>query len=140
MTEADLQVQVAYYLRLQYPDVIFHSDYGSGVRLTRYQANVQRKQNGGRRAYPDMFIAKMMHGKGGLFIELKKEGTKLKKKDGTWLTSHLAEQAEMLEMLKMEGYEACFGVGFDNTKAIIDSYLGGANEQKDTDDDPTSIF
>ena len=140
MTEADLQVQVAYYLRLQYPDVIFHSDYGSGVRLTRYQANVQRKQNGGRRAYPDMFIAKMMHGKGGLFIELKKEGIRLKKQDGTWANHHLAEQAEMLEMLKMEGYEAYFGVGFDNTKAIIDSYLGGVNEQKDTDDDSTSIF
>lgn len=140
MTEADLQVQVAYYLRLQYPDVIFHSDYGSGVRLTRYQANVQRKQNGGRRAYPDMFIAKMMHGRGGLFIELKKEGTRLKKQDGTWANHHLAEQAEMLEMLKMEGYEAYFGVGFDNTKTIIDSYLGGVNEQKDTDDDPTSIF
>ena len=140
MTEADLQVQVAYYLRLQYPNVIFHSDYGSGVRLTRYQANVQRKQNGGRRAYPDMFIAKMMNGKGGLFIELKKEGTKLKKKDGTWLTSHLAEQAEMLEKLKMEGYEAYFGVGFDKTKEIIDSYLGGDNEQEDTDDDSTSVF
>lgn len=133
-------MQVAYYLRLQYPDVIFHSDYGSGVRLTRYQASVQRKQNGGRRAYPDMFIAKMMHGKGGLFIELKKEGTKLKKKDGTWANHHLAEQAEMLEMLKMEGYEAYFGVGFDNTKTIIDSYLGGVNEQKDTDDDSASVF
>jgi len=140
MTEADLQVQVAYYLRLQYPDVIFHSDYGSGARLTRYQANVQRKQNGGRRAYPDMFIAKMMHGNGGLFIELKKDGIRLKKQDGTWANHHLAEQAEMLEMLKMEGYEACFGIGFDNTKAIIDSYLGGVNEQRDTDDDSTSIF
>ena len=124
MTEADVQVQVAYYLRLQYPDVIFHSDYGSGVRLTRYQANVQRKQNGGRRAYPDMFIAKMMHGKGGLFIELKREGLKLKKKDGTWLTSHLAEQAEMLETLKEGGYEATFAVGFDEAKEIIDNYLG----------------
>ena len=124
MTESDLQVQVAYYLRLQYPDVIFHSDYGSGVRLTRYQANVQRKQNGGRRAYPDMFIAKMMNGKGGLFIELKKDGTKLKKKDGTWLTSHLAEQAEMLEKLRGEGYEATFAVGFDEAREIIDNYLG----------------
>lgn len=123
MTESDLQVQVAYYLRLQYPDIIFHSDYGSGVRLTRYQASVQRKQNGGRRAYPDMFIAKMMNGRGGLFIELKKEGTKLKKKDGTWLTSHLAEQAEVLERLRSEGYEATFAVGFDEAKEIIDNYL-----------------
>lgn len=124
MTEADLQVQVAYYLRLQYPDVIFHSDYGSGVRLTAGQAIRQKQQNGGRRAYPDMFIAKMMNGKGGLFIELKKEGTKLKKKDGAWLTSHLAEQAEMLEKLRGEGYEATFAVGFDEAKEIIDNYLG----------------
>jgi hypothetical protein len=71
-----------------------------------------------------MFIAKMMHGKGGLFIELKREGTKLKKKDGTWLTSHLAEQAEMLEKLRSEGYEATFAVGFDEAKEIIDNYLG----------------
>lgn len=131
MTESDLQVQVAYYLRLQYPDVIFHSDYGSGVRLTRYQANVQRKQNGGRRAYPDMFIAKMMHGKGGLFIELKKEDTRLKKQDGTWAGAHLAEQAEMLEKLRGEGYEATFAVGFDKTKEIIDNYLGKRMSNKE---------
>ena len=59
MKESDLQAQVADYLRLQYPDVLFHSDFGSGVRLTPSQAVKQKRQNGGRRAWPDMFIAEV---------------------------------------------------------------------------------
>lgn len=55
--ESDLQCQVADYLRLQYPDVMFHSDFGSGVKLTPGQAVKQKRQNGGRRAWPDMVIA-----------------------------------------------------------------------------------
>jgi hypothetical protein len=70
-----------------------------------------------------MFIAKMANGKGGLFIELKKDGTRLKKKDGTWASPHIAEQAETLIKLRGEGYEATFAVGFDEAKATIDSYL-----------------
>lgn len=55
-SEAELQIQVADYLRLQYPDVMFHSDFGSGVKLTPGQAVKQKRQNGGRRAWPDMEI------------------------------------------------------------------------------------
>ena len=57
MTESDLQIQVADYLRLQYPDVLFHSDFGSGVKLTPGQAIRQKRQNGGKRAWPDLEIA-----------------------------------------------------------------------------------
>lgn len=56
-TEADLQMQVADYLCLQYPGVLFRSDFGSGTKLTPGQAKKQKRQNGGRRAWPDMFIA-----------------------------------------------------------------------------------
>lgn len=56
-SEAVLQIQVADYLRLQYPDVMFHSDFGSGIKLTPGQAVKQKRQNGGRRAWPDMMIA-----------------------------------------------------------------------------------
>lgn len=103
MTESDLQIQVADYLRLRYPDVLFHSDFGSGVKLTPGQAVKQKRQNGGRRAWPDMFIAEQkvcgdifqwMRIKnfmdatrdcsdeikdfyGGLYLELKKEGEKI---------------------------------------------------------------
>jgi len=128
--EALLQEHVAQYLRLQYPSVLFHSDYGSGVRLTPGQAMRQKRMNGGRRAWPDLFIAESVvaeDGRGayGLFIELKKEGARLKKKNGEWASPHLAEQAEMLENLRNKGYRAEFAVGFDEAKKILDDYLAG---------------
>lgn len=151
VSEADLQIQVADYLRLQYPEVIFHSDFGSGIKLTLGQAVKQKRQNGGRRAWPDMFIAETCHCwettqenhgiqigvyeqdgtlfyssvYGGLFLELKKDGTRLKKKNGEWASEHIAEQAEMLEKLRERGYCAEFTIGFDEAKRIIDEYLGG---------------
>lgn len=132
MKEEAIQQQVADYLRLQYPDVIFHSDFGSGTKLTMGQAVRQKRLNGGRRAWPDMFIAEPAprcidggwdnecH---GLFIELKKDGTRLKKKDGAWASEHLAEQADLLDRLEFRGYKAVFAVGFDEAKEVIDDYL-----------------
>lgn len=139
-SETNLQIQIADYLRLQYPNVLFHSDYGSGIKLTIGQATIQKRLNGGRRAWPDMFIAKpitmavgqkspagysakLLH---GLFIELKKEGTRLKKKDGNWTSEHIAEQAETLEKLRQAGYKTEFAVGFEQAKQIIDEYLGAS--------------
>lgn len=139
VSETVLQQQVADYLRLQYPHTLFHSDYGSGVKLTPRQAAIQKRQNGGRRAWPDMFIAEPRllgdHGEdiwmvqcltsGGLFLELKKEGTRLKKRDGEWTSGHIAEQAKTIESLRQCGYCAEFAIGFDEAKKIIDRYLGG---------------
>lgn len=149
-SEADLQAQVADYLRLQYPNVLFHSDFGSGIKLTPGQAVKQKRQNGGQRAWPDMFIvqrairryiprAPKMTGNHpncqlpnagelfyyGLFLELKKEGTRLKKKNSDWATEHIAEQAGVLEKPRKRGYCAEFAVGFDEAKRIIDAYLTG---------------
>lgn len=152
-TEAQLQVQVADYLRLQYPNVLFHSDYGSGVKLTMSQAVMQKRQNGGRRSWPDLFIAKgrMQHltkeevdsffesfekpedaavalfhmsYRNGLFIELKREGTRIFKKDGTLVADeHIREQFDLLEDLRRRNYEAEFACGFEEAKKIIDEYL-----------------
>ena len=124
MTEAELQTQVADYIRLRYPEALFHSDFGSGIKLTMGQAMKQKRQNGGRRAWPDMFIAEPKVKYHGLFIELKKEGTRLHKKDGTPASDHIKEQAELLEKLKGLGYMAVFAVGFDEAKKVIDEYLG----------------
>jgi len=139
-SETNLQIQVADYLRLQYPNVLFHSDYGSGAKLTISQAVTQKRLNGGNKSWPDMFISKpkeigwmeigdnfvptkWLH---GLYIELKKDGTRLKKKDGNWATEHIAEQAETLEKLRQAGYKAEFAVGFEQAKQIIDEYLGAS--------------
>ena len=103
MSEAELQMAVADYLRMRYSDVIFRSDYGSGLKLTMGQAVRQKRMNGGQRAFPDMAIFEPVpryadgdcdHEWHGLLIELKKEGTRLKKKNGEWASQHIAEQAD----------------------------------------------
>lgn len=134
MTELDIQIQVADYLRLRYPNVLFHSDYGSGLRLTPGQAVKQKRLQGGRRAWPDMFIAQPAQRsleypdacyKFGLFLELKRPGIKIYKKNGDLAANeHIREQAGVLEMLRIRGYVAEFACGFDEAKKIIDEYLG----------------
>ena len=133
MTELDIQIQVADYLRLRYPNVLFHSDYGSGLRLTPGQAVKQKRLQGGRRAWPDVMVAEtvLKHREGrtytaysGLFIELKRQGTKIYRKDGRLVSdAHIREQFDMLEQLRQRGYMAEFACGFDEAKEIIDEYL-----------------
>lgn len=135
MTESELQIAVADYLVRRYPNVMFHSDFGSGIKMTKGQAIKQKRQNGGRRGWPDMFIAKPMFvatisspERYGLFLELKREGTKLKKKDGSWANEHIAEQHEVLAGLNALGYAAEFAVGFKEARRIIDEYLRGKED------------
>lgn len=140
MSETELQKQIAIYITMQYPDIMFHSDYGSGVKLTPWQAKTQKIQNGGRRAWPDLLIAEPQpHGRNwyhGLFIELKKDGEKLypgpraknrfRSIDGKeYRTQHFMEQADVLYGLRKAGYAAQFSIGFEETLNLIDSYLGG---------------
>lgn len=133
MTESELHIMVADYLRLQYPDILFKSDYGAGIKLTAHQASIQKRQNGGTKGWPDIFIAKPKLSKNpkydqlftGLFIELKKDGTRLKKKNGEWANEHLTHQAKILGKLREAGYKAEFACGFDEAKEIIDNYLKG---------------
>ena len=144
MKESDLQAQVADYIRLRYPHALFHSDFGSGIKLTMGQAIKQKRLNGGRRSWPDMFIAEPKIKKldmtkdspfdksfghfmvGGLFIELKRQGTRIFKKDGTLVAdAHIREQFDMLMDLRQRGYAAEFACGFDEAKKLIDDYMGG---------------
>ena len=133
MTESDIQAMVADYLRLRYSSVLFHSDFGSGIKLTIGQAIQQKRLNGGRRSWPDMFIAEPRtvvkdgdkYFYAGLFIELKKPGTRILTRKGTLVSNeHIREQFDMLELLRKSGYAAEFACGFDEAKKIIDEYLG----------------
>ena len=128
MNESVIQQQVADYLKIRYPKVIFHSDFGSGIKLTMGQAVKQKRLNGGRRAWPDMFIAEPTLDYSGLFIELKKDGTRLKKMSGDWASEHIAEQAHMLAELTARGYKADFAIGFEQAKKLIDEYLSAGRK------------
>lgn len=139
MREEDLHRNVCDYLRLQYPSVLFHTDFAAGVRLTMGQAVKNKRLQAGR-AWPDLFIAEPMdrmeirdrekvrvfyH---GLFIELKTEGTKLYLKDDVTMVAnpHYQEQAAILKFLEKKGYKAVFCCGFDECRKVIDKYLADA--------------
>ncbi len=132
MTEVDLYEQVARYLNLRYPEVTYHFDL-SGVWTPSHKArNLYGRLN--QRAWPDLFIAARRYyaptetdGEhyGGLFIELKREGTKVYRRDGSLVSSeHIQEQDEALKGLRLKGYIAEFAVGFDEARQLIDEYLG----------------
>jgi hypothetical protein len=123
MSEHQLYEKIARYLQMYYPDAIYRFDLAADLKLTAGQAS-KHKRIHPRRGYPDLFIAEPAKGCHGLFIELKREGTRLKKKDGTWASAHLEEQNEVLNQLQKKGYAAYFAVGFEEAKQIIDDYLG----------------
>lgn len=122
-SEESVQIAICNYIRFQYPNVIFNCDLASGMKLTIGQA-VKAKKMRSSRGYPDLFIAKRNENYFGLYLELKKQGTKLFKKDGiTFCDEHLREQEQMMKRLRCEGFEAQFAIGFDDAKTKIDNYL-----------------
>lgn len=125
--EYTLCKQIAAYLRIKYPTVVFHFDL-AGLNLSRAQAGMTKAIQGGK-GWPDLFIAKPRISTdpdcyyAGLFIELKAEGTRLYKRDNTYATPHLQEQGEMMSKLFRAGYYCKFAVGYNEAVRIIDKYL-----------------
>ena len=119
--EDRLSQQIATYLNVQYPNVIYHFDVGSGGTSSIGMAMRNKRLNKWL-GYPDLFIAKRKHMFCGLFIEIKVDS--IFKKDGSMKKSdHLTKQRAILNLLRSEGYETMFGCGFDQIKQIIDDYL-----------------
>jgi hypothetical protein len=119
--EYQLCKQIAYYLKTQYPKVIYHFDY-AGLNLSIAQAG-KMKNIQGIKGFPDLMILEPVGKYHGLFIELKPEGTRLYKKDGEPVNDHIKEQRDCLLNLRMKGYLTAFGIGFENIKNIINTYL-----------------
>lgn len=126
-TEHQLYGQIATYLQVHYPKVIWRFDLAADMKLTVGQATKHKHLNP-HRGYPDLFIAEPKQGSNGLYIEIKVDGTRLKKKDGTWASTHLEEQNEMLNKLQAKGYAAYFARGYKEVIDIINEYLGGNDE------------
>lgn len=120
-SEADLHEAICIYIKCKYPHVLFNSDM-AGVKLTMGQA-IKAKKLRSSKGFPDLIIYEPRNGFHGLFLELKRDGEKLFKKDGTYKTDHLKEQSEILQQLSMRGYVALFAVGFEMSKKLIDIYL-----------------
>lgn len=123
MTEHQLYEQIARYLQLQYPEVLYRFDIAADLKLTMGQA-AKHKRLHPQRGYPDLFIAQPVGKSSGLYLEIKRDGQSPLKKDGTLKAGeHIKEQHDMLVRLEQKGYKAMFAVGFDQAKQIIDDYL-----------------
>lgn len=121
-SEEILHEEVARYIRLLYPKVIFNSDM-SGIKLSMFQSKKAAKLRSSR-AFPDLVVYEPVDNYKGLFIELKADGVKIFKKDGSLVANkHIKEQAEMIEKLREKGYAAYFACGIDEAVKIIDDYL-----------------
>lgn len=123
--EFELQKQIAQYLRLQYPKVMFLSDVKAAVKLTIPQAvRLKSVQANNDFACPDLMIFARRWNYGGLFLELKAKSPYLK---SGLLSSdaHIQRQRETLHELNREGYAAEFVWSFEQAKELIDWYLGG---------------
>ena len=119
--EYELHRAVVQWLTLQYPHILFRSDYG-GVRLPIGLAKKMKALNP-LRAYPDLFIIEKNRHYNGLFIEIKLSETKFFKKNGEYSTPHIKEQAEYLLELGKRGFKAVFGLGFESIKHTITTYF-----------------
>ena len=137
-----LHLKVCDYLRKNYPDVLFRTDFSSGMKMSPGQAAKHKKFQKSR-AWPDLFIAesgvvKFKEGnlivnlrKNGMFLELKADGVKLYKKNGEMVANkHYQEQAEMLKKLRDRNYYAEFAIGYEDAIEQIREYLGKPKHKK----------
>lgn len=155
MTEHDIYAQIADYMRYQYPDVIYRFDLAADLKLSIGQAR-KHKRLQHYRGYPDMFIAEpycrvhesmatsddktraaiagYLEEYNGLFLEIKKPGTRIFTKKGLLVADgHIREQYDMLEDLRQRRYKAEFAIGFDEAKRIIDEYLNDGRKETNTE-------
>lgn len=121
MSEALEHEILCNYIRTNFPHVVFLSD-ASGLKMTMGQAIKWGKLKSSR-GIPDLIILQPRGIYHGLMIELKKTGEKIVKKDGTYKTDHLKEQAEVLSKLQAQGYYATFAIGFTQARDIVIEYM-----------------
>lgn len=121
--EEILQIQIAKYLRLKYPNVIFRSDVSSGMRLPMFLSVKAAKMQSGSK-FPDMCIFEARHGFNAMLLELKKSREEIyTKSDMLRQSEHIQAQAEVLRQLRVKGFSAEFYCGFDEAVRAIDAYL-----------------
>ncbi len=109
-------------MNIQYPESLFLSDTIANLKLTVPQkARNKAIQKTGFKC-PDVLILEPRGGYSGLFIELKVKSP-FKQNGEIYSNDHLKGQLESINALKSKGYYACFAVGFDQTKEIIDTYF-----------------
>lgn len=121
-TETQEHRLLCLWMKIQHPNVMFNTDL-SGVRLTPGLAN-QVKNLRSNNGFPDLVIYEKRGEYGACFIELKRTGEKIFKKDGeSAINEHIQNQLITNFKLANRGYFAIIAIGFEEAKQIITNYL-----------------
>ena len=136
--ETLLQLKLADYIQHKYPDVLFDSSM-AGIRLTIPQASQSKQLRSFRidedgdensDSFPDLMIFQPYVSSTdhllycGFFLEIKAEGVVVVNKNGTMRKdSHLQDQLYVINKLRDRGYYADFGIGWEDCKEKVDSYI-----------------
>lgn len=121
------QTAICTYLKLQYPNVIFHVDNGSAKKRTFVEQNVMRKQQY-KPGYPDITILHPVGKWHALLLEIKKDWQEIHYKDGTLKPGnddHFYIQQDFMSELTNRGYIAQFTWSIEYSKVVIDNYMKG---------------
>jgi hypothetical protein len=119
--EREIHKAIVRYLKLQYPNVMFHTDL-AGQWVPKSQLRTISLQKG-QPGFPDLVIYEPRGQYQAFFLEIKKTTPFLK--DGSTLKKdeHLANQDKWHDALRKCGMVGGFVVGFDKAKELIDRYL-----------------
>lgn len=115
--------RLAAHIKKHNSKIIHRFDLAADMRLTPGQAR-RAKELQGDTGYPDIFIAEPRSSYHGLYIEMKKDRSEVYKKDGTYRAgAHLLEQIIMRKKLQARGYRVEWGLGFEDAKEKLETYL-----------------
>jgi len=125
--EFEIQKMVVNYISTNWPNIQHRSDLGGIYTGKGWGLAKKIKQIQKSRAWPDLLIAYPNKYYSGLFIEIKSDLGDLLTVKGEWRKgksySHIHEQKELIIQLRLIGYCAEFGCGFESCKSLIDWYM-----------------
>lgn len=122
--EDSIQVQLVRWLEESHSGVLFRADSAAGIKLSIGQATKLKRMGGNTRGWPDFLVLEPNKEFHGMFLELKKDGVKIYKEDGSlYKNEHHQEQHETLQKIKAKGYYANFAIGLEDAKKQIENYL-----------------
>jgi hypothetical protein len=121
--EERVQYALVQWFQMQYPRKLWFTNILSGGMYLTPRQGRKFKLLGAPRKFPDFYVDEPVGKYHGLRIEIKKDGERLKKRNGEWASEHIKEQSEMLERYRERGYYADFAIGFDQAKQIVEHYF-----------------
>jgi hypothetical protein len=129
LSEYNVYRTIAIYMRSYHRDIPWRFDM-AGNNLSKAQAGMNKAIQWDK-GWPDLTILTPRGGYHGLFLEIKSEGTRLAKRDGTPASEHIARQELTMRLLAKAGYMTGFAVGAEDAIDKIEKYLHLKNSMSD---------